>query len=144
MKTIRVQSAAALVMLSIFVVSGIDAYAGGSISFKWGGDKASDQHQVKHGHQKRTGPPDHAPAHGYRAKHQYRYYPARRVYHDMDRGLYFYMNGDNWEVGVSLPGFLQGDLGACVNLELDTENPYTRNAEHTKKYPPGRYKRGDI
>src|SRR5210317_1907969 len=30
-------------------------------------------HKYKH---KKSGPPPHAPAHGYRAKHHYRYYPS--------------------------------------------------------------------
>ena len=41
---------------------------------------------------RRGGPPAHAKAHGYRAKHQYRYYPiVQKVYHDSERGLYFYL-----------------------------------------------------
>src|SRR5210317_1597878 len=57
-------------------------------------------HQHKH---KKIGPPAHAPAHGYRAKHQYRYYPSRSVYYDTGRRLYFYIKGDHWEVGAFLP-----------------------------------------
>ena len=109
--------------------------AGGSFKFKWGKDQEPEKHQVKQ-KQKKGGPPAHAPAHGYRAKHQYRYYPSQKVYHDTDRGLYFYLKGDNWEVGASLPSHLKANLGESVKIELDTDKPYVHNADHVKKYPP--------
>jgi hypothetical protein len=99
---------------------------------------SEEGHKYKH---KKGGPPPHAPAHGYRAKHQYRYYPSRNVYHDTERGLYFYLEGDNWEVGVSLPSRLRVGLGDSVRLELDTDKPYLYHAEHVKKYPPGQMKK---
>jgi len=89
---------------------------------------------------KKGGPPPHAPAHGYRAKHQYRYYPSRSVYYDTGRGLYFYLKGDNWEVGASLPSSLSVGLGDYVSMELDTNRPYIYHEEHVKKYPPGQLK----
>ncbi len=89
---------------------------------------------------KKGGPPPHAPAHGYRAKHQYRYYPSRSVYYDTGRGLYFYLRGSNWEVGASLPSSLHVELGDYVSIELDTDKPYIYHAEHVKKYPPGQMK----
>ena len=94
----------------------------------------------KHKHKKKGGPPSHAPAHGYRAKHHYRYYPSRSVYHDTERGLYFYLKGDNWEVGASLPSSLRVGLGDSVSIELDTDRPYIYHSEHVKKYPPGKMK----
>jgi len=98
------------------------------------------EHKHKHKH-KKNGPPAHAPAHGYRAKHKYRYYPDCAVYHDTARGLYFYIKGGNWEVGGSLPHNLQMGLGESVSLELDTDRPYTYHAEHAKQYPPGKMKK---
>jgi hypothetical protein len=97
----------------------------------------------KHEYEKKGGPPPHAPAHGYRAKHQYqyRYYPSRSVYYDTGRGLYFYLKGNNWEVGVSLPNNLRVELGDSVSIELDTDKPYIYHAEHVKKYPPGQMKK---
>ena len=116
-------------------------YAGGSFTFKWGKDKESEQQQVKNkSKQKKGGPPAHAPAHGYRAKHQYRYYPSSNVYKDTERGIYFYLKGDNWEVGASLPLPLREGLGESVSLELDTDKPYIHHAEHVKKYPPKKSK----
>ena len=93
--------------------------------------------------QQKGGPPAHAKAHGYRAKHKYRYYPDCSVYHDIERGLYFYIKGGTWEVGASLPNNLQIRLGESVNLELDTDRPYTFHADHLKAYPPGKKNKKD-
>jgi hypothetical protein len=95
--------------------------------------------EIEHKHEKK-GPPAHAPAHGYRAKHQYRYYPSRSVYYDTGRKLYFYLKGNKWEVGASLPGHIRIGLGESVRIELDTDKPYIYHAEHVKKYPPGQMK----
>ena len=69
-------------------------------------DDNSGYSEVGHKH-KKGGPPPHAPAHGYRAKHQYRYYPSCSVYYDYGRKIYFYVKGDHWEVGASLPSHLR-------------------------------------
>jgi len=90
---------------------------------------------------KKGGPPPHAPAHGYRAKYHYRYYPDCSVYYDSGREIYFYIKGDHWEVGASLPRHLQIGLGDSVSIELDTDKPYIHHAEHVKKYPPGQLKK---
>ena len=95
-------------------------------------------HKYKH---KKGGPPPHAPAHGYRAKHHYRYYPSCSVYYDSGRELYFYLKGDNWKVGASLPSSMRIRLDDYVSLELDTGKPYTYHADHVKKYPPGKKKK---
>jgi hypothetical protein len=127
--------------IGFFMVSlGADVFAGGSINIQWGKGSDSDNRQVSKKHEKQ-GPPAHAPAHGYRAKHQYRYYPSRSVYYDTGRGLYFYLKGENWEVGASLPGSLRVGLGDAVSIELETDKPYTHHAEHVKKYPPKQHKK---
>jgi hypothetical protein len=116
-------------------------FAGGSFTFKWGNNSEPEQQQVKHKHKhKKKGPPAHAPAHGYRAKHKYRYYPDCKVYHDTDRGVYFYLKGDTWEVGASLPLPLKDSLGTSVSLELDIDKPYTQNDEHIKQYSSNKSK----
>ncbi len=92
-------------------------------------------------HKKKKGPPPHAPAHGYRAKHKYRYYPSQSVYYDTGRGLYFYIKGKHWEVGASLPSKIRLGLGGSVNIELDTDMPYIYHADHVKQYPPGKMKK---
>ncbi len=114
---------------------------GTKIKVKYEKDGNSGYSKAEHKHKhKKGGPPAHAPAHGYRAKHKYRYYPDCSVYHDTERGLYFYIKGGNWEVGASLPNNLQMGLGESVSLELDTDRPYVHNADHIKKYPPKKSK----
>lgn len=81
------------------------------------------------------GPPSHAKAHGYRAKHSYRYYPDASVYFDSDRELYFYLDSSSWRVSVNLPDRLRIELGHHVSIELDTERPYDHYKEHRQKYP---------
>ena len=87
------------------------------------------------------GPPAHAPAHGYRAKYTYYYYPGPQVYFDIGRSVYFYMDGGNWTMSVSLPTNLRVQLGDHVTIDMDTDKPYTQFAEHKKKYPPGQLKK---
>lgn len=70
------------------------------------------------------GPPSHAPAHGYRHKHKYHYYPAKNVYYDLERKLYFYLQGDQWKTGAALPTSIRLNLGKSTSLELDTDVPY--------------------
>ena len=90
---------------------------------------------------KKGGPPPWAPAHGYRAKHRYRYYPCSRVYHDRDRGVYFYYRDGQWKVSVSLPSSLRIDVNDYVTLEMDTNKPYEWDHEIAKRYPPGQMKK---
>jgi len=87
------------------------------------------------------GPPPHAKAHGYRAKHRYRYYPAVGVYFDVNRRIFFYIAGATWKAAADLPGRLKVRLGDFVSLELATDRPYDYYDRHRKKYPPGRYKK---
>ena len=89
----------------------------------------------------RGGPPPHAKAHGYRAKHTYRYYTCARVYLDLHRKVYFYLEGDHWRMSVSLPSQLRVQLGEYVTIEMDSDKPYTRFEEHKQKYPPGQLKK---
>jgi hypothetical protein len=113
-----------------------------NVKYEKEGNSGYSKSDPKH-NQKKGGPPAHAKAHGYRAKHKYRYYPDCSVYLDTERGLYFYIKGDNWEVGASLPNNLQIRLGESVNLELDTDRPYTFHADHLKEYPPGKKNKKD-
>jgi hypothetical protein len=108
-------------------------------SLKGGGvyvGESSPAPQVKKG-----GPPPWAPAHGYRAKYSYHYYPDAAVYFDTSRDLYFYLEGDQWKAGVSLPGSVRVQLGSYVTIEMDTDRPYTHFKEHQAKYPPGQAKK---
>jgi hypothetical protein len=87
------------------------------------------------------GPPPHAPAHGYRAKYAYHYYPDAYVYFDISRKLYFYLEGDKWSMSVSLPHSLYVQLGEHVAIEMDSDKPYTHFDSHKKKFPPGQLKK---
>lgn len=87
------------------------------------------------------GPPPWAPAHGYRAKHSYRYYPDQRVYHDTGRGLYFYYQNGNWEVSARLPSGIHLSMGEYVSLEMDSDKPYAYHTAVEAKYPPGKSKK---
>ena len=125
-----------------FILSTILTFGCAGTKIKANYEKKGNSRYSKTEHKhKKGGPPAHAPAHGYRAKHKYRYYPDCSVYHDTERGLYFYITGGNWEVGASLPNKLKMELGESVSLELDTDKPYTYHADHAKQYPPGKVKK---
>jgi len=87
------------------------------------------------------GPPPWAPAHGHRAKHQYRYYPSSQVYYDTGRGAYFYYEGGRWQVSVSLPSSLHIDVGDYVSIDMDDDKPYHYHPDVMKRYPPGQQKK---
>ena len=125
-------------VIAILFLPSSYTYSGG-FSISWGGDHHETEVQpaIK---SKKNGPPAHAPAYGYRAKHQYYYYPSSSVYHDPDRGLYFYLSGSNWRVSASLPTDLRMHLGTSVSMGMETDKPYIYNAEHRKQYPPGQMK----
>lgn len=127
------------ICLMVFVMSNISLAQSGSVTVQWGED--SRQGSDGGGYKKKGGPPPHAPAHGYRAKHQYCYYPYHNVYHEPARGMYFYMSAGGWKVGASLPASLTGiNLGASVNIDLDSDRPYDHNHDHVKAYPKEKYK----
>ena len=133
-----------VLVIGLFMVSAsfIAGCAPKKVKVVYEKDGHSGYSKVGHKHKhKKKGPPAHAPAHGYRAKHQYRYYPSRSVYYDTGRRLYFYIKGDNWEVGASLPNHIRVRLGDAVSIELDTDKPYIYYSEHVKKYPPGQMKK---
>jgi hypothetical protein len=89
----------------------------------------------------KPGPPAHAKAYGYRAKHLYRFYPEAAVYFDISSKSYFYLCGNKWTVSLTLPQALRVKLGDCVTIEMDTDKPYTKFKEHRIKYPPGQLKK---
>ena len=120
-----------LIVFSFFFVLNGCATIGGT------GGNTGDEHPSA----AKNGPPAHAPAHGYRAKHQYRYYPSCSVYFDIGRSVYFYLEGDNWRAGVRLPNHLRVRLGDYVVVEMDTDRPYLHYESHKEKYPPGQLKK---
>lgn len=136
----RVRAIALAFSCGVLVSINSTAFAAGSISIEWGkdGEPVKQKSAKKHG---KTGPPAHAPANGYRAKHQYRYYPSHSVYYDTGRGLYFFLESDNWRMSASLPSKLKVSLGSYVDMELETGKPYVHHKEHVKKYPSGKMKK---
>jgi hypothetical protein len=107
----------------------------------WGADVGVSSGYLVAKKKKHHGPPSHAPAHGYRAKYQYRYYPSSNIYFDVDRKLYFFLQGGNWEFAASLPFNLIPKLGSHVSIEMEIERPYLFNKEHRTKYSPGQVKK---
>lgn len=90
---------------------------------------------AQHGHH--GGPPPWAPAHGYRAKTSYVFFPDYNFYYDVHRELYFYMQGGNWAFGFNLPARLARiDLRSAplVELAIVTDRPYIYNHNHIKYY----------
>ena len=131
-----------LFVLAVITFSGVwNTTFAGELKTVWAKDAGSDQQVLIAGKKKKTGPPAHAPAHGYRAKHQYRYFPSAYVYFDVNRKLYFYLRGGNWEAAVSLPGDIKVKLGSYVSIELETDKPYMYYKQHKTKYPPGQMKK---
>jgi hypothetical protein len=118
-------------LLFSFVGSG---FAESSNSIRVAKESERQNGRIKDQNKHQNGPPAHAPAHGHRAKFKYRYYPRSKVYYDVAREVYFYLKGENWEVGIALPSHLQKDLGEFVSLELDTDRPYLYIEEHNEKY----------
>ena len=126
------------ILLILFSFSACSTTSG-SVGYSWGqGPGSGHPHDIKT--HKKGGPPPHAPAYGYRAKYKYRYYPASSVYYDMDRSLYFYLEGPNWRISASLPHAIQVGLGDHVVLEMEADKPYIHYDEHKHKYPPGQFK----
>jgi hypothetical protein len=121
-----------VIMTALTVFIGCGTSGGVGIKTGGGNDVVLQQPPVA-----KKGPPPWAPAHGHRAKHRYLYFPECPAYYDTDRSVYFYLEGTNWVVSVSLPDRLSMKVGSHVVLEMDTDKPYTNYNYHKKKYPPG-------
>jgi hypothetical protein len=83
------------------------------------------------------GPPPWAPAHGYRAKTRYVYFPDQNMYYDLNARNYIYLSGSRWQVRATLPKLFLGiNLGQSSQVELDFvgNRPYRYNATHIVKY----------
>lgn len=86
---------------------------------------------VPPGQAKPKGPPPWAPAHGYRAKQRYRYYPSHNIYMDPASGAYFSFKGGIWSKGGLPAGLAPGSLGRYKEFdgyqdEPWKDNPYSR------------------
>lgn len=132
-----------LTIIFIFLLVAVTSLPGhsttrGEIDIGWTNENpsaevSSDRHYCQ-------GPPPHAPAWGHRAKYQYWYYPDASVYFDVNRGVYFYMEGSDWRMGVSLPSHYRERLHEHVIMELDTDRPYIYFEQHKREHPPKHWK----
>jgi hypothetical protein len=73
---------------------------------------------------------------------RYQYFPSVRVYHDAERGLYFFLQGTEWRIAVALPSELRLQLRYYVTLEMDSDKPYLYNDQHEQQYPAERVNEG--
>lgn len=89
------------------------------------------------GQEKPKGPPPWAPAHGYRAKQKYRYYPACNVYQDPVSGLFFSLQGGAWIKGPLPPGMHPERLGRYREFDGYADEPWKSLP------PPGKKKKKD-
>jgi hypothetical protein len=72
-----------------------------------------------------------------RSIRQYQYFPSVCVYHDANRGLYFFQRRHQWCIAVSLPIDLRTELGEYVTFKMESDKPYLFNDQHRKQYPSG-------
>lgn len=81
---------------------------------------------VPPGQAKPKGPPSWAPAHGYRAKQRYRYYPAHNIYQDPASGLFFSLQGGAWTRGLPA-GLNPAGLGRYRDFDGYVDEPWKNN-----------------
>jgi hypothetical protein len=66
-----------------------------------------------------NGPPPWAPAHGYRAKTNYVYFPAIGIYFDLSTHMYIYLEDGKWISVRTIPArYSQHDLRKLKQEEL--------------------------
>lgn len=90
----------------------------------------------------RNGPPDHAPAHGYRSRDRgYYYYPDANVYYDPRNNVYYYPSGKRWVRTNRLPRNYRLNRDDYVDIDDDSDRPYERHQRHSKQFPRGDWKK---
>jgi hypothetical protein len=125
-----------LALVAVVVASGNPAYAHSSWLEGLFGSKSSEQDKekakeaAKNGKEKvkkekanksakRKGPPDHAKAHGYRAK--FKHYPDSNVYENTETGRFYGKKGGTWKILENIPSTI--DLGNGVTVDLEAAIP---------------------
>lgn len=81
-------------------------------------EKSEKKHHKDKAH-KRKGPPDHAKAHGYRAK--FKHYPDADIYENTATGKFFQKRKGTWQPLDEIPSKV--DLGSGVTIDLDKAIP---------------------
>ncbi len=81
------------------------------------------------------GPPPWAPAHGWRAKHHYVYYPDAEVYYAPESRRWYWQDRNGWRDGSILPLALRAlvRIGG-IDIGLDVARPYLRNRQVVQRY----------
>jgi len=82
------------------------------------------------------GPPPHAPAHGYRAKCPYRYYPRIQVYFSPKADIWFWIEDGEWVFGGRLPSRFRIRDRHHVRVTLPTPYPFQKHDRIRRKYGP--------
>jgi len=82
-------------------------------------------------------PPPWAPAHGYRAKHSYIYYPVHEIYYEPAQDLWFWLDGGDWRFGLNLPVYYQQYTRGGITIDMDADRPYTYHTHVVQRYGGG-------
>lgn len=77
-----------------------------------------------------------SPPPGQAKKYHYRYYPNQNVYFDPGRGLWFWLEGQEWRTGASLPAWLRVGSG-FVTLTMGVDQPFRYHPQVVAAYPGG-------
>ena len=84
------------------------------------------------------GPPPHAKAYGYRAKHVFWYYPAIEVYYSPNLKVYTVLKNGEWLTMDTSPISIEGV--SYVIIESESEKPWLNHSYYKQKYQPGKGK----
>lgn len=82
-----------------------------------------------------VGPPPWAPAPDVRRNYEYYYYPGADVYFRPADRMWVYLDGRNWQVGLSLPSSIRVDFDRSVSLTMATDRPYEFHDKVKLTYP---------
>ena len=87
------------------------------------------------------GPPPWAPAHGYRAKARYTYFPTLSLYFDTKIGVYFFLEHGVWIQRTSLPpGFKGFNWKKHRYEEFEWHNHHPWEKHHGKGHGHAKHK----
>lgn len=82
-----------------------------------------------------VGPPPWAGHHWFARQRDYYYYPDCDVYYRPADRMWFYLEGGEWRVGLSLPERIEFDLRHGVRLTMATNRPYIYHPQVVVLYP---------
>ena len=122
-------------LISILTVSTIILLTGCEIYNPPQDDQGSQGHHDSQSGSKvkKGGPPAHAPAHGYRRKFGYTYYPSKKVYYSKEKETWFWLEKGDWKFGAKLPSSISLKGAASRQIELDADTPYSHYSKSKGK-----------